>query len=258
MIVNGTDILYMDDIDGNYIKEFGAICKEIKEDEKGRGYLVLDRTAFYPAGAGQESDTGNLGFTDPISGETLSLVISRVAKKDDIRHYVEEGDAIHIGKLTPGQEVTCSLDWKKRYQHMRMHTAQHLVSAVVYNITGALTVGNQIHAKRSRIDFSPLSHDKVDTKDIENQCSDFIRMNPRIRVFFEKRSIIEGTVDAERCNVSLIPQSVRELRIVKIEEVELCPCAGTHIRDLAELNGINIESVRSKGKEKVRITYELL
>ena len=140
---------------------------------------------------------------------------------------------------------------------MRMHTAQHLVSAVVYNISGALTVGNQIHVEMSRIDFSPLSQDEVDTRDIENQCNDYIRMNPRIKIFFEKRSIIEGTSDADRCNVSLIPHSVRELRIVKIEDVELCPCAGTHIRDLEELKGIKIESVRSKGKGKIRITYQL-
>ncbi|MCK4613200.1 MAG: alanyl-tRNA editing protein, partial [Thermoplasmata archaeon] len=180
----------------------------------------------------------------------------RVTKKDEIRHYI--GDSPLLTGIEPGLKVKGFLDWENRYPHMKMHTAQHLVSAIVYNIHQASTVGNQIHADRSRVDFSPLSLDKVDTEEIEKQCNDIIRVNPPIKVFFEKRSVIEASKEADRCNLHIIPKTIRELRIVKIEEVELCPCAGTHVRSTGEIGGINITKLRSKGKGRVRITYELV
>ena len=256
MIVNGTDMLYMDDIEGNYIRDLEAIVVKKDVDEKGRPFIVLDRGIFYPEGGGQPTDTGVLEYLDPDTGEEKRITIVRVTKKETIRHYIaseEAADAIRSGLKVRGQ-----LDWETRYAHMRMHTAQHLVSAVAYNTYQTLTVGNQIHSDQSRIDFSPLSQDQVDTGEIERQCNELISVDPPVKVFFEKRSTIEASEDAERCNVHLIPQSVRQLRIVKIQDVELCPCAGTHVRTLGEVGGVRIMSVRSKGKGKVRITYELL
>ena len=256
MIVNGTEMLYMNDIDGNYIKDFEAVILGKDLDEKGRPFIVIDRGIFYPEGGGQPTDTGFLEYLDPATGERKRITIVRVSKKEKIRHYIARED--NNEAIRSGLEVHGELEWEPRYAHMRMHTAQHLVSAMVYNTYQALTVGNQIRADQSRIDFYPLSHSTVDTVDIENQCNELINVNPQVKIFFEKRSNIEASEDAERCNVHLIPPSVRELRIVKIQDVELCPCAGTHVRTLGEVGGIKILSVRSKGKGKVRITYELL
>lgn len=256
MIVNGTDILYMDTIDGNYINSFEATITDIRTDEKDRPYLVLDRTAFYPEGGGQPTDTGSLTFHPDGGPDRLLLTVVRVTKKSDIRHYISEVD--QLSQIPSGSSVVCELDWEKRHAHMKMHTAQHMVSSIVYDLYGAATVGNQIHSETSRIDFAPLSHDEVDVSLIETRCNDLIRVNPPVLVMFQDRSEIEDSQNAERCNVHLIPQSVRELRIVKIQDVELCPCAGTHIRALGEIGGIRILFVRSKGKGKVRITYELI
>jgi len=255
MIVNGTDMLYMDEIDGCYIKEFEAEIIGKDTDDKGRTYLVLDRSIFYPMGGGQPTDTGILTWEEPGSGEERSIRIERVSRKAEIRHYPEANQLVEA--LPVGTKVRGSLDWERRYSLMRMHTTQHLISSIAYNIYNAYTVGNQIYADRSRIDFSPLSHESVDIQEIERQCNEFIRINPQVKVFFEKRSEIEAAGDADRCNVHLIPEFIQELRIVKIEEVELCPCAGTHIRELGEAGEMKITSVRSKGKGKVRITYEL-
>jgi len=255
MIVNGTDILYMDSIDANYIKEFDAIVVDIRTDEKERKYIVLDRTAFYPEGGGQPTDTGHIRWMNDGGIEENIISIHRVSKKKDIRHYPEHSPLLN--ELQPGTRITASLDWENRYAYMRMHTSQHLVSSIFYDVYGSCTVGNQIHADHSRIDFSPLSHDQVDVENIQAQCNEIIRVNPPIKVFFEKRSVVEEQGDAERCNVQLIPDFIRELRIVKIQDVELCPCAGTHIRNLGEAGAIKIEAVRSKGKGKVRITYSL-
>jgi len=256
MMVNGTDMLYMDSIEGCYIREFEARVLSREEDEKGRPYIVLDRSLFYPEGGGQPTDTGTLQWVDDSSGEENVLRIDRVSKKNKIRHYPEDSPLIE--EVIEGLEVSGILDWDRRYSHMRMHTVQHLISSIAYDNYDAYTVGNQIYADKSRIDFSPLAHDQVDPQEIEHLCNEIIRVNPDVKVFFEERAVVEGAGDAERCNVHLIPNSVRELRIVKIEEVELCPCAGTHIRTLGEAGGIRITAVRSKGKGKVRITYELI
>ena len=256
MIVNGTDMLYMDSIDDNYIREFDARVRKISEDGKGHTYIVLDRSAFYPEGGGQPTDTGTLQWVDDTVGELRSIEIERVAKKNQIRHYPV--DPKGLAGLEPGQDVKGVLDWERRYGHMKMHTSQHLISAVAYDLYGAFTVGNQIYADHSRIDFSPLAHEDVEEEKIEEQCNSFIRANPSVKVVFTDRSVLEGTGDAVRCNLHLLPKSVTNLRIVKIEEVELCPCAGTHVRTLVELGKIKITKVRSKGKGRARITYELV
>jgi misacylated tRNA(Ala) deacylase len=217
--------------------------------------MVLDRTAFYPEGGGQPTDTGTFTWQEDANEKMNTIPIVRVAKKNDIRHY--PASDVDLSGLTPGLKIIANIDWDRRYAHMRMHSSQHLVSAIFYNMYGAYTVGNQIHGDRSRIDFSPLRHEEVDVEDIQRQCNDIISVNPRIKVIFTPRSEIEAQGDAERCNVHLIPASVTELRIVKIEEIELCPCAGTHVMNLGEVGKITIESVRSKGKDKVRITYTL-
>ena len=259
MIVNGTDLLFMDNVEGNYIKTFEATVKGKGTDEKGRNYLVLDRSAFYPEGGGQPSDTGLLLWKAPDTGEQRCLKVVFVSKRGEVRHFVEEDkpENHYFEEIEEGAKVKGVLDWKRRYAHMRFHTSQHLVSGILWDIYHAATVGNQIHAEYSRVDFSPLTLQQLDKEEVERRCNEIIRKAPDVRIYFEDRKKIEESGEAERCNLHLLPQSVKSLRIVKIEGVELCPCAGTHLRNAGEVGGIRITQVRSKGKGRVRITYEL-
>ena len=111
-----TQILYMDSIEGNYIKEFDAVVVKNKKD-----YICLDKTAFYPYGGGQPSDKGVLQWSDNISE------VKEVMKKGDtIKHII-------TGEKTPvSTKVHGIIDWGKRYQHMKMHTAQHIISGIVF------------------------------------------------------------------------------------------------------------------------------
>ena len=230
----------MDNIEGNYIKEFNAIVTKNKKD-----YICLDQTAFYPLGGGQPSDTGFLEW------DNKKTKIKEVIKKGDkIKHIIE-------GEIPPiGTKVHATLDWDKRYNHMKMHTAQHIISGIVFDeYNKARTVGNQIHADYSRVDFNPINLTDKDLKDIVNKFNTIIEQNLPIKIYEEERTILEKRVDQQRCNLDLLPKFITKLRIVEIEGFDICPCAGTHVKNTNEIPKINKTKKESKGKDTDRIIY---
>ncbi|GAG57967.1 unnamed protein product [marine sediment metagenome] len=151
-----THLLYTDTIEGNYVKEFDAVVVKNKKD-----YVCLDQTAFYPVGGGQPSDRGILQWRDNKSE------VQEVVKKGDTIKHILIGEKPSVGTMVHG-----SLVWDIRYQHMKMHTAQHIISGIVFDEHQARTVGNQIHAEYSRVDFHPINFSAHDLKDIEKKCND--------------------------------------------------------------------------------------
>ncbi len=233
-----TELLYMTDIESNYIKEFEANVMKRKDD-----YVVLDKTAFYPLGGGQPSDRGELSWGGGHS------IVKEVIKKGIIKHVIE-------GELPDGV-VKGALDWDLRYGHMKMHTSQHVLSGVVYDLFNARTVGNQIHADKSRVDFHPINLTDDDLKAIENACNEVINKNAPVKIYEEDRESLEARTDPLRSNLDLIPPSIKHLRIVEIEGFDVCPCAGTHVRATSELGRMEIIKKENKGKDKERIVYSL-
>lgn len=233
-----TQLLYMKDIEANYIKEFDAKVVKKKND-----YVVLDRSAFYPLGGGQLSDTGVLKWS---GGESP---VTEVLKKGIIKHIIQ-------GEL-PQEDVHGVLNWDRRYAHMRMHTAQHVISGVVYDLHKARTVGNQIHGDRSRVDFHPITLSEEDLKSIEDQANEVISGNSCVRIYQEERESLEKRSDPMRSNLDLIPSSIRDLRVVEIEGFDICPCAGTHVRATGELGTMEILKKENKGRDRERIVYTL-
>ena len=238
------DILYMDDIPSCYIRDFEAVVKRVDHEE---GYIVLDRTAFYPLGGGQPNDTGKISW----DGGNANVI--DVRKKNRIFHYIT-GDIPEVET-----RVDCSIDWDKRFAHMRMHTAQHLLSAIIWNRYRAVTVGNQIHADYSHIDFRPLDIGQEDIVSIENEVNEIIGSGLSVTVQNYSKELILNSIGEERMDLSRLPSSVKELRTVLIDggKMDLCPCAGTHVGDLSQLGRLNIIKRRSKGAKKIRIQYEL-
>ncbi len=234
-----TELLYMKDIEGNYIREFDA--KIVKKKDN---YVVLDKSAFYPLGGGQPSDTGMLKWE---GGESM---VTEVQKKGIIKHIVK-GDI-------PEGEVHGILDWDKRYAHMKMHTAQHVISGVVYDLYKARTVGNQIHADYSRVDFYPISLTEDDLKKIEDASNEVIQRSSPVKIYNEERDSLKKRTDPLRSNLDLIPSSIKNLRIVEIEGFDVCPCAGTHVKSTQELGKLKITKKENKGKDKERIVYTLM
>lgn len=236
-----TAMLYMPDIESNYITGFMA-----KVLRAGTDFVVLDRTAFYPLGGGQPSDTGTLAW----AAETTK--VSEVKKKGEVVHSIK-------GPVPPeGTVVKGAVDWTLRYGHMRMHTAQHLISAIVYDLYGGKTVGNQIHADHSRIDFEPVNLTPEDLEKIRSVCNERVAKAVPVKLYEMERPELEKKKGQLRITLEHLPPSVRSLRIIEIEDYDVCPCAGTHIRNLSEVVGFDQMSRESKGKDRTRVSYTLL
>jgi misacylated tRNA(Ala) deacylase len=236
-----TEMLYMKDAEANYIRDFEATVVS-----KGEGFIVLDRTAFYPTGGGQETDTGALEW------EGGRAIVREVVKKGEVRHFLD-GPIPDVGIKVRGL-----LDWERRHAHMRMHTAQHVISGIAFDLYKARTVGNQIHADRSRVDFAPANFAAPDIAKIEAACNEIASRGIAVRIYEEDRADLERRVDGQRANLDLLPQSVRHLRIVDIENFDVCPCAGTHVRNTGEIGKFHILGREKKGKDRERLEYELL
>ncbi|MFW6304278.1 MAG: alanyl-tRNA editing protein [Candidatus Saliniplasma sp.] len=236
-----TEILYMPDIESNYIKEF-----EAEVQTSGGDHVVLDRTAFYPEGGGQPSDTGTLKW-DGSESKVL-----KVEKKGKIIHRLE-GTIPDVGV-----EVKGEIDWEKRYKHMKLHTAQHLFSAIVYELFSGKTVGNKIYTDYSRVDFQPVDLSDQDIEQIDEEVNALIDEAHPVSIYDEKREVLEDEIEEGRVNLSLIPKSIKELRVIDIDGYDICTCAGTHVRNTGEIGGIRITGKENKGKDKQRIYYELV
>ena len=230
--------------EGTYTKEF-----EAKVEATFPGIIELEKTAFYPLGGGQPADIGTISWNE---GEAT---VTDVRKKNRIRHLVE-GDLPEVGDLVNG-----NIDWSRRYSHMRMHTSQHLVSAVVNEVYGSDTVGNQIGKEKSRIDFKPLKINQSELNEIEDKVNDYISKDLEVTISEELRSNLENNPDIRSSMSSglwkMLPKSVTQLRVITIGDIDVCPCAGTHVKSLKEIGNVSFIKRDNKGAEKLRLTYNL-
>ena len=230
--------------EGTYRKEFSA-----KVEATFPGIVELNRTAFYHLGGGQPADTGKLSW------DQNEITVVDVRKKNRIRHMVN-GDLPEVGT-----EVEGKLDWTKRYSHMQMHTSQHLVSAVVNESYGSDTVGNQIGKAKSRIDFKPLKLSVDQLNDLEDEVNTYIDKDLKVEISEKDRSELENNPDIRSSMSSglwkMLPSSVKRLRVISIGDIDVCPCAGTHVRSLSEIGKVKFIKKDNKGAQKLRLTYEL-
>ncbi len=235
-----TEMLFMPDVEANYIREWDARVIKRKKD-----YVVLDASAFYPEGGGQPSDRGTLEW------EGGSIPVGHVLKKGIVKHVVD-GDPNSV----PDQ-VRGVLDWDLRYAHMRMHTAQHLISAVILELYDAHTVGNQLYADRSRIDFDRTRLTDEDLERVKVRFDALVDAAVPVSVYEMDRDEMETRVKVGRAQLDLLPKHITRMRVVDIEGYDLCPCAGTHVRNLSELGHLVPLGRESKGAQKERVHFTL-
>lgn len=219
-------------------------------DEATDEYIVLDGTYFYPEGGGQPADNGLIEW------EGGRAEIDDVRKNHgDVRHYIDslEGDLPEVG-----QQVEAKIDAERRQKLTRMHTAQHVVSRIVLDEYGAETAGNQIYPDRSRIDFEPAEFDDEDIAFIERRTNEVLDCGLSVTKENRPRDRVEANVDEGRALLDRIPDSVDPLRVVEIEEFDMCPCGGTHVDTLSEVGEVDITGYTSKGADTYRLEFELI
>ena len=239
-----THRMYLDTFDDAYRTDFTAEVVAVDGQQ-----VVLDRTLFYPTGGGQPCDLGSM------EGPTGRLEVQDVTGRGAVQHTVDADHALSVG-----DEVQGTIDWERRHAHMRMHTAQHLLSGLAYSLfEGARTVGNQIGADRSRLDLRPVTLSEGELDLLREGFDAAVAADIPLRMEVMQRQALIDEVGLERSNLDMIPASVDEMRIIRIgDEVDVCPCAGTHVRSLGELGRLGEVSVKSKGKGTKRLSYDLI
>ena len=238
-----TKKLYLESIEAAYHSEFSAKVLAIEENK-----VVLDQTLFYPLGGGQNWDLGTL------EGPNGQMDVVEVRGRGSIYHTIED-----IFELDVGDEVHGKIDFERRYAHMRMHTAQHLVSGIAYEMfDGVRTVGNQIHAEKSRIDFKPIQFTEEMLSELQTAVNEQIQQGLEVTDSQMTRDEINSIMPEDRTNMDLLPSFINDLRVITIgDQQDLCPCAGTHVRNISEIKGLEFIGKKSKGKGTQRVTYQL-
>ena len=186
-----TTKLYLDNIEAAYNTKFTAKVISIDGNKIG-----LDRTLFYPIGGGQNWDTGKLITSNE------ELQVSEVRGRNLVEHHVNTDH-----NLSVGDEIIGEIDWDRRYSHMRMHTAQHLMSGLAYELFGgARTVGNQINVSHSRIDFNPISFDESMMKELSDSANQYIKESTKVYESIMTREEINSIMPEDRTNMDLLPK----------------------------------------------------
>jgi misacylated tRNA(Ala) deacylase len=235
----GIELIYMKD---SYLKELAAKVVSV-----GENWVEVNKTIFYPLGGGQESDTGKILFNGKESR------VKEVRKDSGIVKHFLEGEIPE-----KGTEVKLVLDWNRRYKIMRMHSAQHLLSALVLDLFKASTVGNQIHEDRSRMDFHPIKFSEEMLKELKEKFDSIVSEGKEIKIYETTREkVLEEVDEARRRLFSRVPERVKVIRVVDIPGIDKCPCAGTHVKNTKEIGKINILKTENKGKERERIDFAL-
>jgi misacylated tRNA(Ala) deacylase len=223
----------------SYLKECEATVVSINE----LGGIVLDRSNFYPTGGGQPGDTGILHLAD---GRKITIATTVKGKGDEnVVHVPAEGQIAPV----PGMQVTAIVDWDTRYLHMQMHTALHLMCCVV----PAGVTGNQIGAKKSRMDFN-MGDGKLDKEEIAASVNALIDADHPIHIDYITDEELDGQPEIIQTMSVAPPRGTGRIRLLKIGEIDLQPCGGTHVSQTGEIGHIRITKIESKGKQNRRVS----
>ncbi len=235
-----TECLFRDD---SYLKQ----CEARVVAVTAQGDIVLDRTVFYANSGGQPGDTGTL-----IAADGARIAIANAVYTDAAKSEIAHVPAPGAPALKLGDTVTAAIDWDKRYARMRMHTALHLLSAVLpYAVTGG-SVGEA----ESRLDFD-IPEAGLDKDAIAAKVNEMIASDAAV----SSRWISDGELAANPGLVKTMsvkpPMGSGRVRLIEIASLDLQPCGGTHVRGLKEIGAVRVTQIEKKGKLNRRVRLAL-
>jgi misacylated tRNA(Ala) deacylase len=237
-----TDLLYQTD---SYLQNFEATVIAVDEDNHG---VVLDQTAFYPGGGGQPADQGTLSLDGTVYPVTRSKSIG-----GRIVHLIEGTGSLP----TAGVTLRGQIDWARRYQLMRTHTAMHILCGVVFRDYGALVTGGDMDPLKGRMDFEFETMRKELVQAIETAINEEVVKDHPVQIKILPREEAFQIPDLIRTKINLLPEGIQQVRVVEIVGLDLQADGGTHVRNTSEVGTIRVTDYKSKGKINKRIYVEL-
>jgi len=202
--------------------------------------VELDRTVFYPLGGGQAGDTGRIGNWRVIDTRKGPL-------PDQVLHVLEPG-----ANPTVGARVEAHLDWERRHRLMRLHTALHLLGAVVK----APVTGGRINDDKAHLDFD-IEMERLVKDAIEAQVNELVRSATATRAQWITDTELDARPELVRTMSVAPPRGEGRVRLLEIPGIDLQACGGTHVANTGEIGALKVVRIRSEGKRNKRVTLEL-
>jgi misacylated tRNA(Ala) deacylase len=239
-----TDALFRRDA---YLQACDATVTRVGDDG-----VELDRTVFYPLGGGQAADTG---FLVTPGGARLRVIDARKSRRDD----ATPDDTVHLldpasgwqGLLEPGTPLRAEIDWDRRYQHMRFHTATHLLCAVVRQLVD----GCSITRDYARLDFAMT--DLLDKGQVQDGLERLIAESHAVTCeWITDEEMLANPQLVKSMSVSP-PIGFGRVRLLRIQDVDLQPCGGTHVRNTAEVGDVRVARIEKKSARTRRVVLEM-
>ena len=230
-----TEFLCYDD---SYLREFDATVTAVTA-----GGIVLDRSAFYPGGGGQPSDTGVLGAGDEL------YAVKRVSRQDGQHvHQIDGPDRPEVGARLKGV-----LDWERRYQLMRTHTALHVLCGVIWRDYGAQVTGGNMEPLTARMDFEFERMSAEFAAEVEELINKEVEAARPVETLSLSREEAFKIPDLIRTKINLLPPAIKQVRIIDIVGLDLQADGGTHVANTSEVGRIRVVGHESKGRINKRL-----
>ncbi len=233
-----TEELYATDA---YLRAFEGRVVEVDADAHR---VALDRTAFYPGGGGQPADRGELVWD---GGRASVATVGRDGGV--VWHQLDADDPLP----DPGTELEGTLDWDRRHQLMRTHTALHVLCGVIWADYGVAVTGGNMEPLSGRLDFELDAMSAELGRHVEQRINDEIARAREIAVEFVGRSAADADPALIRTKANLIPALIDPLRVIDIRGLDRQADGGTHVATTAEVGRVEITKTESKGKANKRI-----
>jgi misacylated tRNA(Ala) deacylase len=231
-----TELLFRDD---PYLKSSEATILAVHGDT-----VELDRTVFYPLGGGQAGDIGKMSGR---FGEWRVIDTRKGPGPEQVFHVLEPGS-----NPAAGRKVELSLDWERRHRLMRLHTALHLLGAVVK----APVTGGRIADDKAHLDFD-IEMERLVKDAIEAQVNELVRSGTATRPMWITDAELDARPELVRTMSVAPPRGEGRVRLLEIAGIDLQACGGTHVANTAEIGPLKVVRIRSEGKRNKRVTLEL-
>ncbi|MGC2289236.1 MAG: alanyl-tRNA editing protein [Thermoplasmata archaeon] len=246
--VNVTELAYLADGDAGYTRQFVAKVVALPP-----GGVVLDRTFFYPAGGGQPADHGSLALRDGPSYPVVDVTKSGAAAV----HRVRRPTSTAAPALQIGAEVEGHLDWERRHRHMRLHTGQHLLSALIFERTGLRTQEATMSGSGGTVDLEGPLPSGATAEALASEANAILSQGRSVSIRHVSREAWEKN-PTPRSGLVALPRHVDPVRIIEIAGLDACPCGGTHVRSTIEVGGIALDPPVPLALGAVRLPFRLL